>query len=390
MSVTLSLYAFEPGAPGVPAGSGTGVFVNGLAGLLRSCEPALDLRTHWLRPAEARAEGHLGAWRAGAGWLIGEISRMLRDDSRYLVFIYPKIPILAHIDEPTILRLALRAYRLLSAKTRIARQRIVVVVEDLPVEMAEGRAIAGGQAHELDIRSHRQVESTLFRTAHRLVVPNGFVSHLAQCHQLEEDRFRTFRRNIYLTAAEPAKAPPIEFESGTVNFFYSGTVDSHVAPNFREVLRSVRNAPDTRLHVCGPGRDAVGEWLSELDVPNVRHHGQLGVAEHDWLAGRCDVGLILYPSDNPYNHITPTMKYSAYLANGLAILSTDLKCVAENIRRDGVGQAMPIRELALEIMRWATRPSLWSKAKARAEKEAVVVRSGDELRGWIEEIARGQ
>jgi len=390
VSRTLSLYAFEPGAPGVPAASGTGVFVNGLVNLLRSFEPALAMRTHWLRPAEAGWEGRFGAWRAGAAWLTGELSRMLRDDSRYLVFIYPKIPVLAYVDRPAVLRTAHRAYQLLATKSRLTRQRIVVIVEDLPVEQAEGRAIAGGPAHELDERSYRRIERTLFRTAHRLVVPGGFVGRLSERYRLPEDRFRTFRRNAYLPAAEAVSAPPIEFESGTVNFFYSGSVDSQVAPNFREVLRSIRNAPDTRLHVCGPGRDAVQDWLAELDVPNVRHHGRLGVAEHDWLAERCDVGLILYPSDNPYNHITPTMKYSAYLANGLAVLSTDLECVAENIRLDGVGQSMPIRELTLEIMRWAARPSLWSEAKARAQEQAAIVRSGDELKGWIEEIAHSE
>ncbi|NIQ53891.1 MAG: hypothetical protein GWN71_10870, partial [Gammaproteobacteria bacterium] len=69
-----------------------------------------------------------------------------------------------------------------------------------------------------------------------------------------------------------------------------------VAPNFREVLRSIRNAPGVRLHVCGPDGDAVDEWLRELDVPNARHYGRLPLPAHDWLARRCDIGLILYPT----------------------------------------------------------------------------------------------
>ena len=181
--------------------------------------------------------------------------------------------------------------------------------------------------------------------------------------------------------------PPIEFDEGVVDFFYSGHVDSHIAPNFREVLRSIRNAPKTRLHVCGPGRDALREWLVELDVPNVRHHGQLAPAEHDWLAQRCDVGLILYPTEDAYSHLRPTLKYSAYLANGLAVLSTDLRCVADNIRADRVGQAMPIRELALEILRWSAKPKLWAAAKARAEQLSDQVRSASDLRGWLREMA---
>jgi UDP:flavonoid glycosyltransferase YjiC (YdhE family) len=81
------------------------------------------------------------------------------------------------------------------------------------------------------------------------------------------------------------------------------------------------------------------------------------------------------------------MKYSAYLANGLAILSTDLRCVAENVRHDGVGQAMPIKELALELLRWATRPALWSEARTRARAQSAALRSGHEMRGWITELA---
>ncbi len=191
-----------------------------------------------------------------------------------------------------------------------------------------------------------------------------------------------------MISASDDSASHIDFDGGTVNFFYSGPVDAQVATNFREILRSIRNAPGTMLHVCGPGREALREWLVELDVPNVTHYGQLGIADHDWLARRCDVGLILYPSDNPYNHTTPTLKYSAYLANGLAVLSTDLRCVADNVRADGVGQAMPIRELALELLRWATRPRLWSAAKTRAEAQAERIRSGTEIRECLEDLQR--
>ena len=387
MSAVISLYAFQPSAPGVPAASGTGVFVNGLARRLQEAQPPLDLRTHWLRPAASKRSGRFGEWTGAARWITGEISRMLRDRSDCLLFVYPKVPVLAHVQAPAMLALAGIAYRMLDARFRMTRQRIVVIVEDLPVDMAEGRAVAGGRSVDLAVKRIRAIERTLFRSAYRLIVPSGFLDVIRDRYGIAADRFRTFRRNIYLPPTTQDATPPIEFESGTVNFFYSGSVDPHVAANFREILRSIRNAPETRLHVCGPGRDAVQEWLHELEVPNVIHYGQVGVAEHDWLAARCDVGLILYPADNPYNHLTPTMKYSAYLANGLAVLSTDLRCVAENIKQDGVGQAMPIRELALEIMRWATRPALWADAKARAREQAEIVRSGVEMKAWIDELA---
>lgn len=386
MKRTVSFYAFQSGTPDIPVASATGVFVEGLVNLMRAPDLPIDARILRLKPAELSSTGRLRTWRSAIRWLASEYNRLLRDSSDVLVFIYPKLPVLAHVAEPRMFSFAQQLYRLLRARARLTRQRIVVIVEDLPVEMAEGRAASGGPPAALDKKQFHGIERRLFRFAHRLVVPIGFEELIRERDGIPADRFRTFRRNIYVPADAPQK-PPIEVESGVVNFFYSGAVDSHVAANFREVLRSIRNAPQARLHVCGPGREAVQEWLHELAVPNVTHHGQLGLAVHDWLARQCDIGLILYPTDNPYNHLTPTMKYSAYLANSLAVLSTDLRRVSENIRQDGVGQSMPIRELALEIMRWATRRQLWTEAKARAGEQAAAISSGVEMRGWIDELA---
>ena len=123
---TLSLYAFEPGAPGVPAGSGTGVFVTSVVNALRGAGAdearKLELRIRWLRPAARRA-GPLGETRAAAAWLWGELTRMLGDGSRYLLFIYPKVPVLAHVTDPAMLGLAHRAYQALALKSKLGRAR---------------------------------------------------------------------------------------------------------------------------------------------------------------------------------------------------------------------------------------------------------------------------
>lgn len=390
----VSLFAFEPGVPGVPSASATGTFVHGIVHLLRTT-PELDLRVRSLRPAGLRPPDRGGlaeAW-TGARWAVRELSRVLADPTRYLLFIYPKVPVLAHVSRPGLLGLAQHTYRWLGRKRWLTRQRIVVIVEDLPIEMAAGHAAAGGPLPRLPEARIRGIESALFRAAHRLVAPRGFVDQIREIHDVRPERFRTFRRNIYRTEATAGAEPDLErlgFEPGTVNFFYSGSIPTSLAANFREVLRSVRQAADARLHICGPDADAVRRWFRELDVGNARHYGRLDRRTHDALARRCDVGLILYPTDNPYHHLTPTMKYSAYLANGLAVLSTDLREVAANLREDGVGQAMPIRELSLELLRWATRPRLFADFRAAAAREAGAVRDGAEMRNWIDEIGRGE
>ncbi len=387
VSTSLSLFAPEPGAPGLPVGSRTGVFVSSLVRLLETSEPPLDLKREWLQPYEPRDSYEARDWVDITRWSASELRRILRSRSRYLLFVYPHLPVFAYVQAPSMLARLRRALQVLSAKSRVTRQRIVVVVMDLPVELQSGRAHFDGRMSDFDERPILEVESTLFRAAWRVVAPSGLVERLADRLKIDSDNIIGYRRAPYLPAIAPDSPQPIELDEAQVAFFYSGHVDSHVAPNFREVLRSIRNAPKTRLHVCGPGRDAVREWLVELDVPNVRHHGQLAPAEHDWLAQQCDVGLILYPTEDTYSHVRPTLKYSAYLANGLAVLSTNLSSVAENIRRDGVGQAMPIRELALEVLRWSTNPKLWAEAKKRAAQLSDEVRSASELRSLIREIA---
>ncbi len=387
MSVSVSLYASEPGSAGTPAASAAGAFTTGLASVLRASE--LEVRLRRMRPADAPRPYSARGQAAAAGQRLGELGRLLGDGSRILILVYPDLPGLMPADRSMPPKALQLAYRAIGAKARLTGQRIVVIAKELPMEAAEGRAATGETEPGLDKDRLRALEGTLFGAAHLLVSPAGFRDTILRTHpDLDATRLRTFRRHVYVPSIEPdAPDPPIELESGTVNFFYSGRVDSQVAANFREVLRSIRNAPATRLHVCGPGRDALREWLAELDVPNVRHHGQLRPAQHDWLARRCHAGLILYSTDNPYNHLRPTLKYSAYLANGLAVLSTDLACVAENIRRDEVGQAMPIKELSLELLRWATRPALWAGAKAHAAERAPEIQAGSDMQSWIRELA---
>lgn len=390
MTATVGFYAFEPGAPGVPRASGTGVFIASILNSLRTAA-SIDLRVRWLRPEGPRLDrSDLMEAAVAFRWTVRQLTRMLGDRSRHLVFVYPKVPVLAHVVQPTLLSVAFRAYQLLVAKSWITGQRILVIVEDLPIEMATGRAVAGGPVVDLPADRIRAIERTLFRSAHRLIVPQGFREPIRDRHHVDPARIRTFRRNVYLPDAAAGGAVRLEdlgFEPGAVNFFYSGAIDPSLAPNFQDTLRAIRQAPRARLHVCGPESEAVRRWFAELDVRNAHHYGRLDVATHDELARRCDVGLILYPSDNPYNHLTPTMKYTAYLANGLAILSTDLRSVRENLRADGVGRSLPIKELTVELLRWASRPHLFAEFKKAAEGEVERVRSDAEMRDWIEELA---
>ncbi|NIQ53892.1 MAG: hypothetical protein GWN71_10875, partial [Gammaproteobacteria bacterium] len=87
-------------------------------------------------------------------------------------------------------------------KSAVLRQTLNVVVEDLPIEMAEGRAQGGGPPPRVDARRIRRIERTLFRCADRIVAPPGFARLIRERYDVDESRFRLFHRNIY-----PAEVP---------------------------------------------------------------------------------------------------------------------------------------------------------------------------------------
>ena len=125
MSTSLSRYAPQPGSPDVPADSRTGVLVGGLVGVLNSAQPPLDLRLCWLQPP-----GPVEDWASRARWSAGELRRILRDRSQYLVFVYPYLPVLAYDSDPAMLTRVRRGLQALQAKVRVSRQRIVVFVDE--------------------------------------------------------------------------------------------------------------------------------------------------------------------------------------------------------------------------------------------------------------------
>ncbi|MFG1690923.1 hypothetical protein ACGF5M_02005 [Gemmatimonadota bacterium] len=405
MSVSLSFYALRARTSVMGEASATGVFLQSIIDAFRQASTSLKVEIRWLDPAESTG-GRVRGWISALRWVARERKRILRDQADILFLVYPKLPIMSHSGHPFFLSLTERTLRSVLARHGTTGQRLVVLVEDLPLEMAKAREAVGEPAADLDMDRIRAIESLLLTNAHLLVVPSGFVEPLRVAHGLDEERVRTFRRNVYPSdavgttngAGVPNAAGTIDstrgleslpdVERGAVDFFYSGSVEPWLASDFKRVVEVLASVPEARLHVCGPGEEEVRAWASEVGAANVTHYGILDRPTHDWLARQCQIGLILYPAENPYFRITPTMKYTAYLANGLAVLSTDLAAVADNVRLDGVGRALPMEELILELNRWARDPEAWAGYKAKAEVEAEVVRSGEEMRGWIAELAR--
>lgn len=383
-------YAMEPGAPGVPLASATGLYALALKRVLERRKEELGLRIRWLRPAQVpEGAGGLTRLRTGFAWVRSEMNALLSDPARNVVMMYPKTPVLSHVGAAWLLRASIPAYRRYVKRVRRTGQRLVLVMEDLPIEMVHGRHAAGGPPPDLPIRPQRTIEGLLLRAAQLVVTPPGYAPRIRELYGISEERFRLFRHNLYLPP-EDVRPPDTQFRKGGVlNVFYAGALRETARDNLVQVARVVASTEGAHLHICGPRGDLAHEWLAAEAPDAYTHYGLLDPGEHDWLASRCDVGLILWPTNDPYYHLSPTSKYSSYVANGLAVVAPELKAISDNLRDDGTGLTASeeggfgeaLKELADDRGRLEGM-----KAAARALGPAL--RNGDEMMPWIEELTR--
>ena len=124
--------------------------------------------------------------------------------------------------------------------------------------------------------------------------------------------------------------------------------------------------------------------MQALGLDNVYYLGVLDYATHDTVARQCDVGLLLYTF--AYAHLVPTSKYSAYVANGLAILSTDMVTLSEIIEEDQVGIAVPIQEFSTQLEQWLRFPEQVEPYKERAKQLSQNFGQGSYMQEWFDKI----
>jgi hypothetical protein len=190
------------------------------------------------------------------------------------------------------------------------------------------------------------------------------------------------RRFPYLPAYTHGGTIDPSIIKGRTKIFYAGElrrpVDIH---NLKEALNAVKDVPEAFVYVCGMG----GQWLTQLQQKNVVYLGVLDYRDFDTVAGMCDFGLIIYPR-GPYYDITPTGKYSAYVANGLAVLSANPPAVAACIEEDGVGVSVPIDMIPSVLRKWVDDPAEFSAYRQAAARVSADFHSGLHLREWFNEV----
>ena len=378
---TVAYYSFDARRTSA-IGGGTDIFCASLERFFDAQRGRIELVVVPVVPNQATYSDRLrqlGGWLAG---LVRDYATWWTVDADVHVLVYPKLPVLAFTDKPWLLRATRFFYHAWARRVTRRGQRIAVIVEDLPAEQGFGPSAPEKASARTP---QKMLEQAVFCSSNALVVASQrFADYILTKHPVDRGRIMVFRRNIYMPPQALAASCPVEPVAG-INVLYSGGLDERMALTFREVLAVFARHSNAQFWICGPGQSHVTQWIDEVGAKNARHLGTLDHATHDALAQNCDFGLLLYPRSF-YNDMTPTMKYSGYAANGLAILSTDLATVADNLREDGIGRAAPVTEVPGELERWLDQPARFERYRASARDLAHTFRQGVYMQEWLDQV----
>jgi hypothetical protein len=154
--------------------------------------------------------------------------------------------------------------------------------------------------------------------------------------------------------------------------------------NLRRIILEIKDIPTAHLYICGIGGEWIHGFISENQVNNAEYLGVLNYKEHDYLASKCDFGLIHYRPG--YHDFKSTIKYCSYAANGLAILSIQLKTISEIIKEEELGEALDEEVFFNKLRFWASSKENFIKYKRNALKLSRSYQDGYHIRIWLDEL----
>ena len=344
---------------------GSGIFLTSLVAFLRGQQARVPIR---FIPCEPATQQRKGRWQKARAFLHKQwrdIADLLSPDEEILLFHYPKIPIYGRSSLGKVLIFAVLGYGLLAVKTMLTGQKVAVLIQDLPAE----QRLIGNLPAAPDLSRFQRlqrlpqsewagfvVERILFRSADWIIVPSRLLGeHIVQKHGLARAKILLKRRDIYMPRYD-ADPRQIELAAGPgPRIFYSGSLWLPEAiDNLKRIMWVLRGFPAAHFYLCGQGGRWVPGWVRENGIANVHYLGVLDYATHDAVVQKCDIGLLIYA--HSYYDLMATAKYSAYVANGLAVLGTDLVTLTEMIAEDRVGEAVSEHELAARLVSWLLHP----------------------------------
>ena len=392
---SIAFYQFELNKDANEHLGGTGIYLTSLVNFLKAQQHRANIRFIACQASPLGTAPHQHKL-----WLVfqkqwHDMLDLLTPPEEVLLFHYPKMPFIGRSNAVKVLLAALLAYGLLSVKKRVSGQRVVVLIQDLPIEMC---LIRPGDAvpdlspfyHPKRLSSQDRlftwIERLIFKMADTIISPSSFLTeHIIPKHGLSPQKIDLKRRDIYIPSYENAPQPVALNPDKGLRVFYSGDLGLPLAVEaIRQVMQVFQQFPLAHLYLCGQQGDWVREEAKSYNLANVHYLGVLDHATYDAVAEQCDVGLLIY--QHSYYDLMATAKYSAYVANGLATLTTDLVTLSQMVKEDEVGLAVPFAELPTHLSRWLQHPEEVDPYKRRARQLSDNFRQGLYMLEWFEGI----
>jgi glycosyltransferase involved in cell wall biosynthesis len=159
---------------------------------------------------------------------------------------------------------------------------------------------------------------------------------------------------------------PEPLRKGKIRFVYAGALyrDRREIVHLLQIFNSL-DASDIELYLMGPG----GEWIPrDLLGPNVRYLGRLPHREAERYVKACDVGLMLYTSEERFLTITFPVKLALYITNELPVISLDSSAIAKFVHENRIGLTTTSELLPEKILQIAHNDTLRRSLKANCRK----------------------
>jgi len=308
-----------------------------------------------------------------------DFKKIIFCESEILIWVYPKTPVIAHTGKNYFLLMAWAGYYLIKLRKKIYPIKIATIIEEIVVELREYLGL------EVEhIRLTNLIEKQIFKISDVLLTPSELMrSYIEGKHKIKNKIWINHQRDVYMKLEEDSIQKEISPDPEKINILISGGLNLS-KENLKRIVIEISNIPAAHLYICGIGGEWINKIIKENSIQNSEYTGILNYEEHDYLASKCDFGLIHYQPG--YHNFKSTIKYCNYAATGLAILSIRLKTIELIIREDGLGLALDEDEFFVKLQHWASSRKNFKKFKKNAERLAVQYQEGYHIKIWLNEL----
>jgi hypothetical protein len=380
---TLTFLVFNIGQSVQGRYGGTGVFIQSILEMLQqySDEGRISLKTIELKHNPNLIKGaKLRNLLTDLLMFVNDFRKLIFNKSDILLWVYPKTPIIAFTGERHFLILARLGYNLLKISKNLSGIKIATVIEETIVELRNYLGLGVKHTSLTNI-----LERQIFTLSDVLLTPSELMrTYIEQKHSFHNKTWINYQRDVYMKLNDGVIQKQINPRKEKVNILCSGGL-MLAQENLMKIILEIKDIQTAHLYICGIGGEWIEDFISKNEIQNTEFVGILNYEEHDYLASKCDFGLIHY-RPGQYHDFKTTIKYCSYAANGLAILSLRLKTIKEVIDEEELGEAVDEEIFFAKLRLWASSRHNFVKFKKNAEKVAKMYQNGHHMKIWLDEL----